>query len=115
MGIEQKSQDVLASLGGRIRKVRNACGMTQETLAARAEVSISTLSKIETGTSVPTLDVFFRLTLVLEQSLDGLVGWKEPKLSGDARKRAALVDQVRSALAPLPIEQLEALAELLRR
>ena len=115
MEIETKAQDILDSLGGRIRKARTQIGLTQEGLASKANVSISTLSKIETGASKPTLDVLFRIAIVLEQSPDSLAGWDEPQLKGDARKRAVLVEEVRSVLAPLPIEQLEALVALLKR
>ena len=115
MEIETKAQDILDSLGGRIRKARTLIGLTQEGLASKANVSISTLSKIETGTSTPTLDVLFRISIVLEQSPDTLAGWNEPKLRGDARKRTMLLEEVRSVLAAVPIEQLEALVALLKR
>ena len=115
MQIETKAQDILESVGGRIRKARTQSGLTQEALAAKANVSISTLSKIETGTSIPTLDVLVRIAIVLEQTLDTITGWQAPKLTGEARKRAALVNDVHSALASLPAEQLEALAALLKR
>jgi transcriptional regulator with XRE-family HTH domain len=115
MQIEAKAQDILESLGGRIRKARTQGGLTQEALSAKANVSISTLSKIETGTSIPTLDVLFRIAIVLDQTLDTLTGWQAPRLSGEARKRAALAEDIQSALASLPAEQLEALAALLNR
>jgi transcriptional regulator with XRE-family HTH domain len=115
MQIETKAQEILDALGGRIRKARTQSGLTQEALAAKANVSISTLSKIETGTSTPTLEVLFRIAMVLEQTPNALTGWQEPKLSGDARKRAALIDEVRSILAPVPTEQLEALVALITR
>jgi putative transcriptional regulator len=115
MQIETRAQEIIASVGGRIRKARTAAGMTQEALASRAEVSISTLSKIETGTSIPTLDVFCRISLVLDQTPDLLTGWRGPKITSEARKRMSLIEEAGAALASLPHDQLRALVALLKR
>ena len=112
---KKTAQDTLGGLGGRIRRARNRLNLTQEALANQANLSMSTLSKIETGASTPTLDALIRIARVLGDSPDHLLEWKAPALSGEARKRALLVDEVFAILAPIPLEQLAALVALLRR
>lgn len=41
-------------LGNAIRRLREKAGLTQETVAAKAEVSVQTLSHIEAGNANPT-------------------------------------------------------------
>lgn len=74
-----------------------------------------TLSESETGTSAPTLDALIRIAHVLGESPDQLLEWTPAALSGETRKRAALMAEVEAVLAPTPLNQLEALVALLRR
>ena len=45
------------TIGAQIRKMRKAKGMTQEQLAEKAGVGITHISHIETGRSVPSLEM----------------------------------------------------------
>jgi ribosome-binding protein aMBF1 (putative translation factor) len=46
---ESRFRDQANRLASRLRSLRHARGMTQEQLAARAQVAVSTLRKIESG------------------------------------------------------------------
>ncbi|HZK79763.1 MAG TPA: helix-turn-helix transcriptional regulator [Humisphaera sp.] len=48
-------------LGGELRKVRRAAGLTQEALAFRARVDRSYLSELERDLKSPTVSLLFRL------------------------------------------------------
>ena len=112
---KKTAQDSLGGLGGRIRRARNRLNLTQEALANQANLSMSTLSKIETGTSTPTLDALARIARVVGETPDSLMEWEAPPLTGEARKRSLLMDEISSILASVPLDQLSALVALLRR
>ncbi len=48
-------------VGEELRKVREAQGLTQEALAAKARMDRSFISEIERGEKTPSLDRLFRL------------------------------------------------------
>ena len=58
-----------------MRARREAAALTQEQLASLAECSVVTLSKIETGRNVPSLEIVLALAAALETNLEDLVGW----------------------------------------
>ena len=60
----------LSAVGKRIRAVREAKGMTQEELAAKAELSPTHIGVIERSTKVPNLDTFIAIVNALEVSAD---------------------------------------------
>jgi transcriptional regulator with XRE-family HTH domain len=66
----------LESLGARIRAARLRRRMTQATLAARADVSLPTIRKLEQGDATTSLATMVRAlhVLGLEQDLDLLAG-----------------------------------------
>ena len=63
MGSER--QERMGALGARLRVLRTEAGLTGAVLAQRAGVGQPTVSKIETGRMVPSLDVFNRLSFAL--------------------------------------------------
>lgn len=62
------------TIGAQIRKMRKAKGMTQEQLAEKAGVGITHISHIETGRTVPSLDIVICLINAFECSADELLG-----------------------------------------
>lgn len=58
--------------GATIRVVREALGITQASLAARAQVSKSYLCEIETGAYQPSAEVIQRLATELGVPLDAI-------------------------------------------
>jgi transcriptional regulator with XRE-family HTH domain len=74
--------DPLAPLDGvatRLRHLRRRRGHTLTELAERTGVSLSTLSRLESGQRRPTLDLLLPLARIYEVTLDDLVGVPAPK------------------------------------
>ncbi|WP_329413592.1 helix-turn-helix transcriptional regulator [Streptomyces sp. NBC_00704] len=67
MGSERR--ELMKALGARLRGLRTEAGLTGAVLAQRAGVGQPTVSKVENGRMVPSLDVLGRLLLALD--LDG--------------------------------------------
>lgn len=57
----------------RLRSLRNALGLSLEELGARADISPSTISRIETGKRTISLDVLLPLANALQVGLDTLL------------------------------------------
>jgi DNA-binding XRE family transcriptional regulator len=56
------------SLGGKLRQLREAASLTQESLAARADIGRVTLSRIETGEQSPRHETLLALARALDIS-----------------------------------------------
>lgn len=64
---------LLDSIGPRLRALRHDRGLTLETLAKDTGVSVSTLSRLESGLRRPTLDLLIPLARAHRVALDQLV------------------------------------------
>ncbi|MEU5334676.1 helix-turn-helix transcriptional regulator [Streptomyces asoensis] len=64
MGSERR--ELMKALGVRLRGLRTEAGLTGAVLAQRAGVGQPTVSKVENGRMVPSLDVLGRLSLALD-------------------------------------------------
>ena len=61
-------------LGNNIRKIRQQKNLTQEKLARLADISLNTLTKIESGfAESPNIKTVVKIAKVLDVSLDKLV------------------------------------------
>ncbi|WEK04741.1 MAG: helix-turn-helix transcriptional regulator [Candidatus Devosia phytovorans] len=114
MGANEESSRMVAGLGDRIRAGRARKQLTQERLAALADLSPITLSKIERNTGIPSLDIILRIAIVLEESPNELFGWISTDVPDAAKKRALLVADLISASERHSDEHLAALIRLLR-
>lgn len=63
--IEKKEENMLDSLGERIRQLRNRREMTLQELSSISQVSVAMLSHIERGRSTPSIKVLDRVRLAL--------------------------------------------------
>lgn len=54
------------SIGLRIKELRKKSGMTQEELSCMVDVDSKSISRIETGVFMPSLDLIYRLSRVFE-------------------------------------------------
>ena len=63
----------LRDVGLRIKKTREAKGLTQEELAALVDLSPTHISVIERGQKIPKLDPFVAITNALDVSADSLL------------------------------------------
>jgi len=60
-------------IGQRIRKFRKACGLSQEQLAEKVEISTTHMSHIETGNTKLSLPVFVDIAQALSVQTDELL------------------------------------------
>lgn len=90
----------LKQVGARLRALRHSHGWTLEELAARTNMSPSTLSRLESGTRQASLELLVPLTRQLGTSLDDLVtpAVRDPRVRRPVIRRDGLV------IAPLAPE-----------
>jgi transcriptional regulator with XRE-family HTH domain len=63
----------MSQIGDRTRTIRERNGYSQEYVARAADVSTSTIQRLETGRNVPSLDTLIRVAAALDVSLGDLV------------------------------------------
>lgn len=61
------------TLGERLRDARKAAGLTQEKLAQEADVTVSTIARLEHDRTEPSLGTLFALARVLDVSVTALL------------------------------------------
>ncbi|MBV1852746.1 helix-turn-helix domain-containing protein [Catellatospora tritici] len=66
-------EEILAGIGPRLRALRRDRGLTLEALAADTGISVSTLSRLESGLRRPTLELLIPLAQAHRVALDQLV------------------------------------------
>ncbi|MFF5591807.1 helix-turn-helix domain-containing protein [Streptomyces althioticus] len=79
------TDDVLAEVGPRLRRIRKKREVTLAALAEATGISVSTLSRLESGQRKPGLDLLLPIAQAHQVSLDELVG--APPV-GDPRVRS---------------------------
>ncbi|MFE1272648.1 helix-turn-helix domain-containing protein [Streptomyces sp. NPDC058758] len=90
---------ILDGIGPRLRALRRERGLTLEALAATTGISVSTLSRVESGKRRPTLDLLIPLARAHRVALDQLVA---APASGDPRVHLRPLRKKRgSVLVPL--------------
>jgi transcriptional regulator with XRE-family HTH domain len=92
------TERVLAGVGARLRGLRQAAGLTLATLAETTGISVSTLSRLESGSRRPSLELLLPLATAYDVPLDELVGAPP---AGDPRVRARPL--VRDGVTFLPL------------
>lgn len=63
----------MKDFGLRLRKLRQACGLTQEALSEELNISTDQLRKIECGSRGPSLDLLISLAVYFDVSTDYLL------------------------------------------
>lgn len=92
--------DELRQVGPRLRLARQARGWTLDDLAAKAGMSPSTLSRLESGKRQASLELLVPLTRLLGIGLDDLVSPRAP----DPRVRRPQIHRDGLAITPLAPE-----------
>jgi transcriptional regulator with XRE-family HTH domain len=82
MAMTTSDDDVLAGVGPRLRALRQQRGVTLTELSATTGISVSTLSRLESGQRRPTLELLLPLARVHQVPLDELV---DAPATGDPR------------------------------
>ena len=71
--IEELMEEIQKSLGLKIQALRKAQNMTQEDLAEKVGVSWRTISNLETGRTVPKLELIYDLSQYFNIGMDELL------------------------------------------
>ena len=90
----------LASVGPRLRELRQRRGTTLAQLADVTGISVSTLSRLESGTRKPTLELLLPLARAHQVALDDLV---DAPATGDPRIRPRPI--IRRGMTFLPLSR----------
>ncbi|MCY0947475.1 helix-turn-helix domain-containing protein [Streptomyces antarcticus] len=91
--------EILDGIGPRLRELRRDRGLTLEVLADGTGISVSTLSRLESGRRRPTLDLLIPLARIHRVALDQLVA---APATGDPRVHLKPLSRGRgSVLVPL--------------
>lgn len=69
------------AIGERIKEHRLKHGFTQADLAEQANITRIALGNYERGERIPTIDIFARIAMALNASIDELMGYKPGQLS----------------------------------
>ena len=100
--------ELLATIGHRIRAAREIRGLSQEQLAERAKINNSFLSQIERGLKAPSLKTLNAIGIALDISIGQL-------FADEATATSTLVErEFAELLAGATVEQQKDLLDLLR-
>lgn len=90
--------DVLGSVGPRLRALRTERDLTLSALSRRTGISVSTLSRLEAGHRKPTLELLLPLARAYQVALDELV---DTPTAGDPRVRQSPFEHEGVTMLPL--------------
>ncbi len=96
------------AIGNRIRKIRRDLKITQETLAEKINVTPTHVSRIECGTSSPSLQTLVDICNVLGITIDDLMQDSLPA----AKKK--LEGRLAEAVADCSVEELNMLVDIVQ-
>ncbi|WP_329112953.1 helix-turn-helix domain-containing protein [Streptomyces sp. NBC_01353] len=95
---DERIDDVLNEVGPRLRRIRRERGATLGDLSASTGISVSTLSRLESGQRKPSLELLLPIARAHQVPLDELVG--APPV-GDPRVRAKPIVRHGRTMYPL--------------
>src|SRR5690349_2162069 len=72
--VDPSLAELLDGIGPRLRRIRQDRGLTLDDLATATGLSVSTLSRLESGKRRPTLDLLIPLARTHRMALDHLIG-----------------------------------------
>ena len=96
--METETDPVLDGVGPRLRALRQQQQLSLAALSATTGISVSTLSRLESGGRKPTLELLLALARAYQVPLDDLVGAPPP---GDPRVRLQPIRRGDRTLVPL--------------
>ncbi|MET4046530.1 MULTISPECIES: XRE family transcriptional regulator [unclassified Rhodococcus (in: high G+C Gram-positive bacteria)] len=95
---EEDIDDVIAAVGPRLKRLRGECGTTLAALAETTGISLSTLSRLESGDRKPSLELLLPIARAHQIPLDELV--TAPPVE-DPRVRSASIRREHVTIHPL--------------
>src|SRR5205814_9794137 len=96
--VDDNLEDLLAAVGPRLRALRRQRETTLADLAATTGISVSTLSRLESGQRRPTLELLLPLARAYGVQIDELVGAPP---TGDPRIHLRPITRGRMTVVPL--------------
>lgn len=103
-----RTDDTLILVGQRIQEVRKERGLSQTDLAERLNISLSHMSNIETGKTNFGVDIFKRITEVLQISADYLLRSNVPAVTD------IYADEIAGLLSECSPSEVEAMKNMLK-
>ena len=98
--------------GRRIRELRKKAGLTQEELSCRVDVDSKSISRIETGKFLPSLDLLYRLSRVFNVEYYEMLMFGHHKDIVDLRKECLeILDAMPDEKMQLAYKMLKVLLE----
>lgn len=104
------TRDERKEFGARLRDVRALRSLSMKQLAARSDVSLTSLGRYERGNIVPGLDVALALSKSLDVSIDYLATGESPRCQ--SASTSPRLERIIAAVECLPREVRESLAAL---
>ena len=98
MSTDEDLEDVLHGVGPRLRDLRRRRGVTLADLSTSTGISVSTLSRLESGGRRPTLELLLPLARAHQVALDELV---DAPPTGDPRVRLRPIQRFGTTFVPL--------------
>lgn len=100
--------------GRLVRRLRNARGLSQETLAERADLAADTIRRLEHGSFSPSLETLAKLVVGLDSSLSTLFAAFEGSDDATTREILAMGRRMSGPELALAVRVLSLLAAMLR-
>ena len=102
----------MIDVGKRIKTLRNEKGISARTLASKADLDPSQISKIENGTSKPSLDALQRICEVLDISISDF--FAVTTTTDHSKQVVPELEQLMETTKSLTTNQIELLNKLLK-
>jgi len=107
MGTEAKEKQLRQQLGRELRRARLALQLTQAEVAERVETDPETISRLERGTSLPSLTRLLVLAETLNVTVASLLGRASPRTTDE-------LDELQRSFARLSEEDRQLAAAIMR-
>jgi transcriptional regulator with XRE-family HTH domain len=101
-------------LGRNIAHYRRLAGLTQEQLAEHIAVEIATISRYETGATLPSLVTLEALAQFFHTTIADLLAEESPEMSNEGERVLTLIDPLPLAERRLVVNMLEIFVSFLR-
>jgi len=111
----KKSRNIGTLLGENLAKARHAKGWTQQELAEKIGVDPVTLSRIETGTSLPSISRLSDISDVLDISLTNLVSGISQHVTDQSQEISILLQKLCASDRLLVVDILKQFANRLSK
>jgi len=101
-------------LGQNLAHYRRRAGLTQEQLAEHIEVEIATVSRYETGATLPSLVTLEALAALLHTTIAELLTEAPPQRSEEGERLLAMLEPLPPAERRVVLKMLETFVDFLR-